>query len=101
MSKIVLGLAVVLLSLVTPAEVQSRLASAMKRRRRERKLSRSALAALTTVPAATIKRFETTAQISLRQFLLLWQCLDRLDRLAALAEPDVAAPRSIDDVLRG
>ena len=88
-----------LLSLVTPADVQQQLAAGIKRRRRERKLSRNALAELTTVPPATIKRFESTGQISLRQFLLLWQCVDRLDRLATLIEGPRPPPRSIEDVL--
>ena len=88
-----------LLSLVTPADVQQQLAAGIKHRRRERKLSRNALAELTTVPPATIKRFESTGQISLRQFLLLWQCVDRLDRLVALTEVPRPPPRSIEDVL--
>ncbi len=88
-----------LLSPVTPTDLQRRLATGVQQRRRERKLSRNALAELTTVPPATIKRFESTGQISLRQFLLLWQCVDRLDRLAALTEPPEPTPRSIEDVL--
>ncbi|WP_328987809.1 hypothetical protein [Thiorhodovibrio winogradskyi] len=45
----------------------------IKTQRKTLKLSRQALAARSTVPAPTIKKFETTGQISLRQFLLLWQ----------------------------
>ena len=88
-----------LLSLVTPTDLQRQLAAEVKRRRRARKLSRNAFAELTTVPPATIKRFETTGQISLRQFLLLWQCVDRLDRLSALIETPEPTPRSVEDVL--
>ena len=88
-----------LLSLVTPTDLQRQLAAEVKRRRRMRKLSRNALAELTTVPPATIKRFESTGQISLRQFLLLWQCVDRLDRLSSVIEVSEPAPRSIEDVL--
>ena len=88
-----------LLSLVTPTDLQRQLAAGVKRRRRQRKLSRNAFAELTTVPPATIKRFETTGQISLRQFLLLWQCVDRLDRLSSLVEAPEPTPRSIEDVL--
>ncbi|WP_425531571.1 hypothetical protein [Chromohalobacter nigrandesensis] len=51
------------------------------------------------MPAPTIKKFETTGQISLRQFLLLWQCVDRLERVAALSETPTQTPRSIDEVL--
>ena len=85
----------------TAWDVQTSLAAAVRERRRARQLSRDALARLSTVPAATIKRFETSGQISLRQFLLLWQCVDRLDRVAALCDPVVPTPTSIDDVLAG
>ena len=84
--------------LATPADVQRILATALRARRKGRKLSRTALARQSTVPASTIKRFETTGEISLRQFLLLWQCVDDLAGIARLAQrPD--PPRSIDDVL--
>lgn len=89
-----------LLPLLTATDMQERLADAVRSRRRAAKLSRAALAERSTVPPSTIKRFETTGDISLRQFLLLWQCLDRLDRLAALCEPAEPAPRSIAEVLR-
>ena len=88
------------LSLVSPADVQERLSVAVKRQRKALKLSREALAKTSTVPASTIKRFEATGQISLRQFILLWQCVDELERLAALGKAREPAPRTIDEVLR-
>ena len=88
------------LSLLTASDTQRDLAQAVRRRRRELKLSRRVLAERSGVPAPTIKRFETTGQISLRQFLLLWQSVDRLERVAALAAPTPEAPRSIEEVLR-
>lgn len=88
-----------LLQLVSPTDLQRQLATEVKRRRRERKLSRNEFSELTTVPPATIKRFESTGQISLRQFLLLWQCVDRLDRLSSVIEAPEPTPRSIEDVL--
>ena len=51
------------------------------------------------MPASTIKRFETTGEISLRQFILLWHCLDDLSGLTALAAERAPMPRSIDEVL--
>ncbi len=87
------------LSFTTPADVQRRLADALRQRRKGRRLSRAALARQSSVPASTIKRFETTGQISLRQFILLWQCVDDLAALAALAAERPALPRSIDEVL--
>ena len=75
------------------------LADAVRRRRQTRGYSRAALARLSTVPAATIKRFESTGQISLRQFLLIWQCVDRLDRIATLCDAPPTMPTSIEEVL--
>ena len=85
--------------LTTPADVQRQLADALRQRRANRQLSRTTLARQSTVPVSTIKRFETTGQISLRQFILLWQCVDDLSTLAALAAERPALPLSIDEVL--
>lgn len=85
--------------LTTPADAQRLLAAAVRERRKSRQLSRARLARLSTVPASTIKRFETTGEISLRQFLLLWHCLDDLSGLTALAAARAAMPRSINEVL--
>lgn len=87
------------LSLLSAADVQQQLADNIRHKRKALKLSREALAAKSTVPAPTIKKFETTGQISLRQFVLLWQCVDELERLADLCKPEPAGPRSIDEVL--
>jgi ribosome-binding protein aMBF1 (putative translation factor) len=65
-------------SLITANDVQQQLAQAVRKKRKQLKLSRDALAKKSTVPASTIKKFETTGQISLRQFILLWQCVDSL-----------------------
>ncbi|MDE0007555.1 MAG: helix-turn-helix domain-containing protein [Gammaproteobacteria bacterium] len=93
------GTQLALLSLTTAADVQRQLAASVRQRRQDRKLSRRALAERSTVPAATIKRFETTGQVSLRQFVLLWQCVGDLDQLASMAEPRAAPPQTIDEVL--
>jgi hypothetical protein len=82
--------------------VQSQLAQHLQRLRKQQKLSRHALEKISTVPAPTIKKFETTGQISLRQFLLLWECLDNIDRLAMLANQRHNAqpqPTTIEQVL--
>lgn len=52
--------------------------------RKQLKLSREALAERSTVPMATLKKFELTGQISFRQLLLLWQSVDDLQRLYCL-----------------
>ena len=90
-----------LLSLLTASDVQQQLALAVRQKRKQMKLSRNALAERSTVPASTIKKFETTSQISLRQFILLWQCVDSLENLAQLSKPAEPKPKSIDEVLKG
>ena len=88
--------------LIDELDTQYALAAYLKNRRKTAKLSRDALAQKSGVPAPTIKRFETTAQISLRQFLKLWLCLDDMARLYDLTTVRSATdrlPTSIDEVL--
>lgn len=90
------------LQLVSPADVQENLAGFLRLERKKQKLSREALAERSGVPASTLKKFELTGQISLRQFLLLWQCLDDLGRLQALIQPrseKTTEPQTLDEVL--
>ena len=89
--------------LLTESDVQQRFAAYLRELREQAKLSRNALAERSTVPAATIKKFELSGQISLRQLLLLWQSLDDLSRLYQLTQerkPDTVMPTSIDEVLK-
>lgn len=86
-------------SLLSAADTQSALCQWLKGQRKTLKLSRKALAQRSTVPAPTIKKFETTGQISLRQFLLLWQSVDDISRLHSLTLPLTKEPNSIDEVL--
>lgn len=91
------------LLLLDEAEVQQAFAAHLRGLREQAKLSREALAERSSVPAATIKKFESTGQIAFRQLLLLWQSLDDLPRLYALTQPastSAAMPRSIDEVLK-
>ena len=88
--------------LLDEAEVQQAFAAHLRGLREQAKLSREALAERSSVPAATIKKFERTGQIAFRQLLLLWQSLDDLQRLYALTQPEskgAALPSSIDEVL--
>lgn len=88
-------------SLYSAAEVQQELAQWMRAMRRKQKLSRAALAERSAVPAPTLKRFEATGQISLRQFLLLWQSLDDLRELRRITvRRPKPQPRTIEEVLR-
>ena len=90
-----------LLSLLTPADTQGQLAASVQKKRKAKKWSRQALAERSSVPASTIKKFETTGQISLKQFILLWQSVDRLDAVVALTHESEPVPSSIEEVLKG
>lgn len=85
---------------LSATEVQTSLAHWCHAKRKSQKLSRNALAQRSTVPAPTIRHFENSGQISLRQFLLLWQSLDQLDRVVNLTRPAETLPLSIDEVLQ-
>ena len=89
--------------LLDDTDVQQAFAAHLRALREQAKLSRAALAARSSVPAPTIKKFELTGQISFRQLLLLWQSLDDLARLFALTQPQpvkIGTPTSIDEVLK-
>ena len=88
------------LCLYSAHDVQAHLAEAIQQRRKALRWSRQTLAERSLVPASTIKKFETTGQISLGQFLLLWQCVDDLARIDQLCQSVETTPLSIDEVLR-
>lgn len=92
------------LSLLSSTDVQTSMQKWLIEQRKSQKLSRNQVSEISTVPASTIKKFEVTGQISLRQFLLLWQSLDNLERLQVLTEQPRQSeyhPRSIKEVLKG
>ncbi|AEG31075.1 helix-turn-helix domain-containing protein [Thiomicrospira cyclica] len=89
--------------LLDDTDVSQAYATYLRELRQRAKLSRAALAERSCVPAATIKKFELTGQISFRQLLLLWQTLDSLDRLYQLTQSNnarITTPSSIDEVLK-
>lgn len=89
--------------LLSESDVQDAFASHLRHCREQAKLSREKLAQRSTVPAATIKKFEMTGQISFRQLLLLWQTLDDLSALYALTQAQRTSdtiPNSIDEILK-
>lgn len=89
-----------MLQLIDEQDTQQALAEYLKTRRKQAKLSREKLAVKSGVPAPTIKKFETTGHISLRQFLLLWLSLDDISRLYHLTKEQKASlPTSIEEVL--
>lgn len=92
------------LSLLTDLDVSRAFASHLRKLREKEKWSRKQLAERSTVPASTIKKFELQGKISLRQLLLLWQCLDDLNNLYAVVDPKKMnkprMPRTIEEVLQ-
>ena len=75
----------------SPREVQDHLAEALRQRRRARKHSRQKAAEVSGVPSATLRRFETTGEISLRQFLMLCAAYgDLAHAFELLPEPEPA-----------
>lgn len=59
-------------ALYTPWDLQDALRDFLLERRKVLKKSRRSLAEQSGVPAPTIRRFEETGEISLRQFCVLW-----------------------------
>lgn len=82
-------------------ETRRLLTDFLKQQRKKAKLSREQLAEKAQVPASTIRRFETTGHISLKQFLALWLVLDDIGRLVELTQPKPEMPKTIEEVLRG
>ena len=81
----------------TPHEIQMDLAKRLRTIRRGRKHSRQKACEVSGVPTPTIRRFETTGQISLRQFLMLTSAYgDPTATEALLSEP---GPSTMDELL--
>ena len=84
-----------LASISTPYEVQQRFAQVLKHSRRKLKHSRREASLRTGIPEATIRRFEETGAISLRQFLVLWDFYEDLQALDQLTSKSI---HSLDDL---
>lgn len=82
-------------------ETRQLLAEFLKEQRKKAKLSREQLAEKSSVPASTIRRFEASGHISLKQFLALWLILDDIGRLVELTQPRPDMPKTIEEVVRG
>jgi len=70
-----------------PSETLKNTASKHRELRKKAKLSQAELADRSGVSLGSIKRFETTGQISLESFLKLLLILDRLDDFDAILTP--------------
>lgn len=88
------------LSLHTAFDVQLELKDFIKQRRKQQKLSVEALAQCSGVPYSTIRKFENTGNISLRQFLMLLESVGSLNDINNLTKQSNQEPTSIDEVLK-
>ncbi|WKV49171.1 helix-turn-helix domain-containing protein [Dickeya fangzhongdai] len=88
-----------MLSLHTAYDIQQNLKQHLKAMRKHRKLSVDALSRRSGVPNSTIRKFEATGNISLRQFLMLYEVLGNLNDLNMLTHQS-HTPTSIEEVLK-
>lgn len=87
-----------MISINTPYEVQLELANKHKIKRKWLKHSRKQAAIITGVPEATIRKFEDTGEISLRQFLMLCNTYWDLDSFqSSFLKPQA---RTMDELVK-
>ena len=89
-----------MLSLHTAFDVQLELKDFIKQRRKQQKLSVEGLAERSGVPYGTIRKFENTGNISLRQFLMLLESVGSLNDINNLTKQSNQEPTSINEVLK-
>ena len=77
--------------LLTPPETEQLLAERFKTLRLQAGYKRTTLADRAGVSPASLKRFETTGQVSLKNFLRLAHALGRLPEFAELLAPPSAS----------
>lgn len=88
-----------MLSLLSPFDLQLELSRFVKTTRKAQGYSVQAFAEKTGVPNSTIRKFESTGEISLRQFLMIYAVVGKLADLQQLLQKD-EKPNSIDEVLK-
>ena len=86
-----------MLSIHSVNEIQRELAARLVKLRKHYRHSRAVTAARSGVPEATIRRFETSGEISLRQFLMLCEAYNELHKLTQLL--DVPPARTLDELI--
>ena len=83
----------------TPKELSRIIAANVRKRRKERKLSMQDLAEKSGVSYGSVKRFESSGEISLLSLLKIATVLDCADRFETLfAEQEI---RSIQEIIDG
>lgn len=72
------------INILSPSQLKREIAKQAKQRRLEINMSRKTLALRSKVPASTIKRFETSGDLSLDALLRIALVLDCLDQFTEL-----------------
>ncbi|CDH02035.1 helix-turn-helix domain-containing protein [Xenorhabdus bovienii] len=89
-----------MLSLYTAYDVQHELRDFIKRQRKQQKITVEVLSKRSGVPYSTIRKFERTGNISLRQFLMLLEAIGELNPLHQLTKERKQEPITIAEVLK-
>ncbi len=85
-------------SIKTPEETLLDLSHKFKQIRLTKKWKRSTLSKRSGVTESSLRRFEQTGEVSMKNFLKLIHVMDRLDEMEALLNPPVAM--SIKDLVK-
>lgn len=97
---IIVAIGLSMFSLYTAFDIQLELKDFIKQRRKQQKLSVQDLAQRSGVPYGTIRKFESTGNISLRQFLMLLESVGDLSEIRNLTKEIQTEPTSIEEVLK-
>jgi len=89
----------IMLSLLSPFDMQLELSHFVKATRQAKGYSVQAFSEKTGVPNSTIRKFENTGEISLRQFLMLYAAVSKLTDLQQLTQK-IDIPSNIDEVIK-
>lgn len=83
-----------------PHEISQDLSDKIRQLRKVKKLSQQQLANKSGVSLGSLKRFESTGQISLESLLKIAMVLGRLDDFDQLFMPKDELPATLDEILK-
>lgn len=89
-----------MLSLISPAKAQQKIAGNIRERRLLMELTQEGLAERSGVPLATLRKFEQKGAISLDSLLKLLIVIGGLDEIVGVLKPSKPNYASIDEVLK-
>jgi transcriptional regulator with XRE-family HTH domain len=89
-----------MLSLISPAKAQRKLAEHTRACRLKMELTQEGLAERSDVPLPTLRKFEQQGSISLESFLKLQTVLGRLEDILKAAQKQDAPFSSVDEMLK-